>query len=186
MSEKEFEKIFQQHYNDLYRFIYHYIMDGDEAKDLTQDVFIAFYENYGGLPPEEDRKQVLLSIAKNRCISYFRHRDVIDRHALKCFEALVFSASSEYDTTYDDLFLQLNLTMDKLTPLQQKIIRLKLADKSYAEMAEELGATPSQIHKHIKKAYDIIRRNAKSADEDDDKIVGMILLHILSREIFTS
>lgn len=182
MPEKDFEHIFKEHYQDLYRFIYHYIMDSEEAQDLTQDVFIAFYENYPELPPETEEKQILLSIAKNRCLSYFRHREVIDRHSLKCFEALLFSASSEYDTTYDDLFLQLNLTLDKLSPLQQKIIELKLADKSYAEMAEELGVTLSQIHKNIKKAYEKIRQNAKSSEEDDDRIVGLILLNILTRE----
>ena len=40
MQEKEFEHIFKCYYSDIYNFIYHYIMDGDDAEDLAQDVFI--------------------------------------------------------------------------------------------------------------------------------------------------
>ena len=46
MQEKEFEHIFKCYYSDIYNFIYHYIMDGDDAEDLAQDVFICFFEKY--------------------------------------------------------------------------------------------------------------------------------------------
>ena len=84
-------------------------MDGDDAEDLAQDVFICFFEKYKSLPERINSKQYLLSIAKNRCISFLRHKNVIDRNNLKYFETLLFSATSEYDTTYDDLFLKLNI-----------------------------------------------------------------------------
>ena len=45
MQEKAFEHIFKCYYIDIYiYFIYHYIMDGDDAEDLAQDVFICFFE----------------------------------------------------------------------------------------------------------------------------------------------
>uniref|UniRef100_UPI004027BD0F sigma factor-like helix-turn-helix DNA-binding protein n=1 Tax=Butyricimonas virosa TaxID=544645 RepID=UPI004027BD0F len=61
------------------------------------------------------------------------------------------------NTTYDDLFLKLNIAMDKLSELQKQIVQMKLTGKDYSEMSEELGVTHSQIHKNIKKAYDKIR-----------------------------
>lgn len=157
MQEKEFEHIFKCYYRDIYNFIYHYIMDGDDAEDLAQDVFTRFFEKYKSLPEEVNSKQYLLSIAKNLCISFLRHKNVIDRNNLKYFETLLFSATSEYDTTYDDLFLKLNIALDKLSDLQKQIVQMKLAGKDYSEMSEELGVTHSQIHKNIKKAYDKIR-----------------------------
>lgn len=158
MSEKEFETIFKTYYQDIYNFIYHYVMSKEEAKNLTQDVFLAYLENQKTLP--ENTKSYLLSLAKNRCISYFRHRNVMDRNALKYFESLLFSATNEYDATYDELLSQLQRNIDKLSPLQQKIIQMKLTDKNYVEMSEELGVTLSQIHKNIKKAYNKIRQNS--------------------------
>ena len=46
MDHKLFEQIFKTHYGDIYNFAYHYVMDQDDAKDLTQDTFISFYEKY--------------------------------------------------------------------------------------------------------------------------------------------
>ena len=69
-------------------------MDGDDAEDLAQDVFIRFFEKYKSLPEEVNSKQYLLSIAKNQCISFLRHKNVIDRNNLKYFETLLFSATS--------------------------------------------------------------------------------------------
>ena len=94
MQEKEFEHIFKCYYSDIYNFIYHYIMDGDDAEDLAQDVFICFFEKYKSLPEGINSKQYLLSIAKNRCISFLRHKNVIDRNNHKYFESLLFSATS--------------------------------------------------------------------------------------------
>ena len=180
MSKKEFEHIFKSYYSDIYNFIYHYIMDADEAKDLVQNVFISLFENYKKLPETTNIKGYLLSMSKNCCISYLRHRNVIDHHALKYFESLIFSASSKYDTTYDDLFLQLNVAMDKLSPLQKQIICMKLEGKSYAEMSAASGATLSQIHKNIKKAYDKIRQ---SAGTPDTAIISLIFMRFLSHRI---
>ena len=73
MQEKEFEHIFKCYYSDIYNFIYHYIMDGDDAEDLAQDVFICFFEKYKSLPERINSKQYLLSIAKNR-YGWRRHR----------------------------------------------------------------------------------------------------------------
>ena len=38
MQEKEFEHIFKCYYSDIYNFIYHYIMDGDDAEDLLKNI----------------------------------------------------------------------------------------------------------------------------------------------------
>ena len=157
MPEREFENIFKCHYSDIYNFAYHYIMDPDEAQDLVQDVFINFFEKYKTLPEEINTKHYLLTMTKNRCISFLRHKNVIDRNNLKYFESLIFSTTSEYDTTYDDLLMRLNLSMENLSDLQKQIIKMKLEGKEYSEISDELNVTYSQIHKNIKKAYTKIR-----------------------------
>ena len=103
MDRQVVERVFKEHYSDIYNFIYHYIMDEDDAKDLAQDTFIAFMQAQDTLPPDLNVKQYLLSIAKNRCISFLRHKQVEDRHNLKYFESVVFTAATEYDTTRDEL-----------------------------------------------------------------------------------
>lgn len=173
MDGKLFEQIFKEHYSDIYNFIYHYIMDQEDAKDLTQDTFIAFFDKYASLPPDVAPKQCLLVIAKNRCVSFLRHKQVVDQHNLKYFESVVFSATTEYDTTYDELLEQLNLAMEKLSDLQKQIIKMKLEGKNYSEISDALKISPSQVHKNVKRAYDKIREDVKISP---DKAMALLAL----------
>ncbi|WP_065219165.1 MULTISPECIES: sigma-70 family RNA polymerase sigma factor [Butyricimonas] len=175
MPEEKFEHIFKCYYSDIYNFVYHYIMDRDDAEDLVQDVFIGFFEKYKSIPEEINTKQYLLAMSKNRCISFLRHKNVIDRNNLKYFESLIFSTTSEYDTTYDDLFSKLNLAMDNLSDLQKRIVEMKLAGKSYEEISDELNVTHSQVHKNIKKAYSKIR---SFIDKNPDESKYLLLLYL--------
>ena len=175
MSGEKFEHIFKCYYSDIYNFVYHYIMDRNDAEDLVQDVFIGFFEKYKSIPEEINTKQYLLAMSKNRCISFLRHKNVIDRNNLKYFESLIFSTTSEYDTTYDDLFSKLNLAMDSLSDLQKRIVEMKLAGKSYEEISDELNVTHSQVHKNIKKAYSKIR---SFIDKNRDESKYLLLLYL--------
>ncbi|MBC5620128.1 sigma-70 family RNA polymerase sigma factor [Butyricimonas hominis] len=175
MPEEKFEHIFKSYYSDIYNFIYHYIMNRDDTEDLVQDVFICFFEKYQTIPEEINTKQYLLAMSKNRCISFLRHKNVIDRNNLKYFESLVFSTTSEYDTTYDDLFTKLNLAMDNLSDLQKRIVEMKLAGKNYDEISNELNVTHSQVHKNIKKAYTKIRTYI---GKNPDKSIHCLLFYL--------
>lgn len=180
MPGEKFEHIFKCYYSDIFNFVYHYIMDRDDAEDLVQDIFIGFFEKHESIPEEINTKQYLLAIAKNRCISFLRHRNVIDRNNLKYFESLIFSTTSEYDTTYDDLFVKLNLAMDNLSDLQKQIVQMKLAGKNYVEISDELNVTHSQVHKNIKKAYTKIRSFIDNTPDN----TSYILLFYLFAQLF--
>ena len=172
MDHKLFEQIFKTHYGDIYNFAYHYVMDQDDAKDLTQDTFISFYEKYSSLPAEVDPKQCLLVIAKNKCISFLRHKQVTDRHNVKYFESVIFSANTEYDTTYDDLLEQLHLAMEHLSDIQKQIIEMKLKGKEYKEISDTLKISMEQVHKQVKKAYAKVREQAGSTPKGS---LGLLL-----------
>ncbi len=179
MPGGNFEHIFKSYYSDIYNFVYHYVMERDDSEDLVQDVFISFFEKHKTIPEEINTKQYLLAMAKNRCISFLRHKNVIDRNNLKYFESLIFSTTSEYDTTYDDLFTKLNLAMDNLSDLQKQIVQMKLAGKNYEEISNELEVTHSQVHKNIKKAYMKIRSFIdKSPDNSTYLLLFYLFIHL--------
>lgn len=152
-----FEHDFKCYYRDIYNFVYHYVMNGEEAEDLVQDVFLKFLDNYGNIPKDMNRRQYLFVIARNLCMSYFRRRSVLDHNKLKIFESLDYTSSSEYDTTYDELARVLDLSFEHLTLEQRQIIRLKLQGRDYNEISAELGISSSKVHKNIKKAYAVIK-----------------------------
>ena len=175
MDRQAVERIFKEYYSDIYNFIYHYIMDQDDAKDLTQDTFIAFMHVQDSLPSELNVKQYLISIAKNRCISFLRHKEVEDRHNVKYFESVVLSAATEYDITRDELLDRLDLAIEQLTPIQRQIIDLKMAGKNYDQIAEHLELTHTQVHKNVRRAYAKLR-NLLQLPPDTTFNLGLLYL----------
>ena len=177
MGKEPFEQIFKTYYSDIYNFIWHYVMDQEDAKDLTQDTFISFYNKYPSLPEDTNPKQYLLTIVKNHSVSFLRHKQVTDRHQVKYFESVVFSATTEYDTTYDELLDQLDLAMESLSDLQKQIISMKLEGKNYSEISDKLHITPSQVHKNVKRAYAKIR---EQMDKPENKAICGLLAYFLT------
>lgn len=97
-------------------------------------------------------------MAKNKCIDFLRHKNIVDKNELKYFETIVFSYNSDYDTTYDELYQKLNIAIDNLSELQQAIIKMKLEGMDYNEISENLEISVSKVHKNIKKAYSEMRK----------------------------
>ena len=85
-----FEDIFKKYYNDLYNFVYHYIMDKEQSEDIVQDVFISLMTNFDVVSRATNVKQYLLFVARNHCMSYFRRCSIADRHHSRLTEALSF------------------------------------------------------------------------------------------------
>jgi len=67
------DQLIERHYRDVYRFVCHRTMDPDEARDITQDVFV---EVVGLLPRyrEGNFKGCLYTVARHACLDFFRKR----------------------------------------------------------------------------------------------------------------
>ncbi len=71
--DKEFSRIFDLYYNDIYRAIYSYTLNANEAKDILQDTFMKFYENIEKLPKDDLQiKKWLLRVAANKSKDYLK------------------------------------------------------------------------------------------------------------------
>lgn len=159
-NDQGFDKDYRTYYREIYRFIYHHVMNKEEAENLTQDTFLKYLENYPDGVDEAGKKQLLVTMAKNFCISYFRHREVEDRHRLKVAEYLEELAREEYNEE-EDLSRVLDASYEHLSREEYQIIRLKLQGKNYEEISEALGLSHSQVQRHVQKAYDTIRNLAR-------------------------
>ncbi|MBI3131418.1 MAG: sigma-70 family RNA polymerase sigma factor [Acidobacteria bacterium] len=58
----------------VYGLAYHYTTQAEDARDLTQDVFVRIYQNLAMLPGEEGRLPWILRITRNACIDHLRRR----------------------------------------------------------------------------------------------------------------
>src|SRR5262249_41899165 len=76
-----FRRLFDEHFDRLYRFVYRYIQSA-EAEDLVQEVFLRLWRVRGTLETATDLRGFLYVLARQRALDWLRHRNIEDRHRL--------------------------------------------------------------------------------------------------------
>ncbi|MGN0528902.1 MAG: RNA polymerase sigma factor [Eubacterium sp.] len=71
----EFEKLLAKNRNVVQRYISFRVSNKEDAEDLIQETFLTAYEKFSSLKNEEQFKPWLMSIAKNKCIDYYRKNE---------------------------------------------------------------------------------------------------------------
>ncbi len=68
------ESFVRAYQSRVFGLAYHYTAQAEDARDLTQDVFVRIYQNLALLPEEEGRLPWILRITRNACIDHLRRR----------------------------------------------------------------------------------------------------------------
>lgn len=68
------EGFVRTHQGRVYGLAYHYTTQAEDARDLTQDVFVRVYQNLALLPDEDGWLPWILRITRNACIDHLRRR----------------------------------------------------------------------------------------------------------------
>ncbi len=72
-ANRNFEKLFDQHFEDVYSYVaYRVSPDREAAKDLTQDVFLAAFKSWKSYRGDGSALSWLRSIARNKVADHFR------------------------------------------------------------------------------------------------------------------
>lgn len=150
-----FETLYTAYYKELYRFAYYYIMC-EEAEDIVQNVFVKLYENHSTIRSDADLKSYLYSSVKHGCLNFLRHKKIIDNSQSKIAE-VIMQYSESNDT--DEKISMINSYIQKLTPQQQIIIRLKAEGNDYKQIGAILNISPVTVHTHIVRIYKFFRKN---------------------------
>lgn len=80
-NKKEFDLFFQKYYTLFLSFACRYRLDAEEARDIVQDVFIAFWEQHENFSSIIAIKAFFYRSISNRCLNYLKHEDVKNRYA---------------------------------------------------------------------------------------------------------
>jgi len=69
-NSRAFDKIFNDHYQNLCRFAYSFVHDEDNAHSLVQHVFIKLWENRASLYNIDHFASYLTIMVRNHCLNY--------------------------------------------------------------------------------------------------------------------
>ena len=157
--KKDIEQLFRQHYAKMYNLARCILSDDDESKDMVSEVFAQILADDVVLVPGSEEGYLMRSV-RNRCLNLIAHKSVKERVAkLLLLDDADVILSEETDERLDRLML---LIEDLEPPIRQLIFRLRyLQEKSYQEVAEEVGVSKVTVFNHLSKAMDWIKKQFK-------------------------
>ena len=157
-QEKDIERLFRRHYAKMYNLARYILADDDESKDVVSDVFTTILADDVVLMPGSEEGYLMRSV-RNRCLNLIAHKSVKERVA----KLLLNDADVILSEESDERLEQLMLLIEALEPpIRKQIFRLRyLQEKSYQEVAEEVGVSKVTVFNHISQALEWIREQLK-------------------------
>ncbi|MGA6118196.1 RNA polymerase sigma factor [Sphingobacterium anhuiense] len=153
-----FETIYHHYKQQLAVNLLKLLKDDDLATDALQDLFTRVWKNRTSIDVNQSFKAYLYRIAKNLVIDYYRKA----AHDRTLYDLLLQTADW-YSPIEEQLIKKENKEiftslLNKLPLQQRRAFELhKLNGKSYKEIAEIMGITPTTINKHIYQASQSIK-----------------------------
>ena len=150
--------MFRQHYEKMYNLARSILSDDDESKDVVSEVFTTILADDVVLMPESEEGFLMRSV-RNRCLNLIAHKSVKERVT----KQLLYDADVILSEETDERLDQLMLIIEDLEPhIRQLIFRLRyLQEKSYQEVADEVGVSKVTVFNHLAKAMDWIKEQFK-------------------------
>ena len=153
MTDAEFQAVFDQHKDAVYRFVWRMSRSPAAAEDITQDVFVGLLRYPGRFDPARGTlRAFLLGIARNLALKHWRkeHR----------FEPLDDEAVAEsVDLERGDVGDMVGRAVRALRPLQREVVILaEYEGLTLAEVARAVDADVGTVKSRLHRARENLRR----------------------------
>ena len=161
--ERDFEKLFEDHYRAVKSFFFRQGCSEDDSQDLTQEVFISAYGALDGFRGESNTRTWLTRIARNRLLNFLRERRAGKRYepqpAVSSSDELAGelpdpkSKSPEEELLAAESMAQLQASIAGLPFKMRRCMQLR-AEKElqYKEIAKTMGVSIETIKSHLHQA----------------------------------
>lgn len=153
-EENVFNRMFVEYYKPLCNYAFHYVNDVETSREITQDVFLKFWEKADFDEAQIVLKSFLYVSIRNACIDFLKHNRLHQEYRSKIL--------LEYAVTYNDHFDQIvakelskkiEKAVSKLPPQCQKVFRLsRFEHLKNKEIAGNLNISLKAVEAQMSKA----------------------------------
>lgn len=144
----KFEQLYQSHYRMVFQLSHGFVKgDSDQAKDLTQEVFIQIWNNLEKFRQDSSPKTWIYRITVNTCLNYLKREKL---HSAKLSEAVRDRETiDEIKFTETDPVKPLYQAMAGLSEIDRLVTGLLLEEVSQEEIATILGISEGNLRVKI-------------------------------------
>ena len=159
-DQKKLEKLFKQHYRQMYRLATMLLHDDAESKDVVHDIFAHLLRNSQDLR-EDTAESYLLTSVRNRCLNVIRSRQIQER--VEHLYLLDLDTNITPTERLEEELKALYKGIDQLEPpVCRDIIMQHFRDGiTFKEIANCLGVSETTVYKHLRRALNQLRTQLK-------------------------
>jgi RNA polymerase sigma factor (sigma-70 family) len=168
-SESSLDELIKRHKEPLYRFVYRYVLNEQDARDIVQESFVRVYFGIQKFKPGAKFITWLYQIAINLCLD---HKKSKQAKQSKLTEALPDYSSHKWKASTANPSEEI-VSKEVLEVLEQAIselphelkvalIMVALENRSQKECAEVLGTNPKAIENRVYRARKILEQKLKT------------------------
>ncbi len=167
-DERAFEILFQRYGPTLFKFIYRYFGEYDQACDIMQQVFLQLYLSLPKLDTKRPLKNWLFQVARNRCLDELRRKRPIHLSDLgseeeeeeKSVLALIRDPRPLPEDVAEQHEQQAHLlrAIEGLPPNFRSVVYLRYtAQLSFSEIGKKLGIPETTAKTHFHRARHLLQ-----------------------------
>ena len=155
-DQKKLEKLFRQHYRQMYRLATMLLHDDAESKDVVHDIFARLLDDPKELK-EETVEHYLLTSVRNRCLNVIRSRQIQER-----VEHLYLLDLDTTITPTERLEEELKALYQGVGELEPPVCRDIIMQHfrdgiTFKEIALRLSVSETTVYKHLRRALHQLR-----------------------------
>src|SRR6266508_25110 len=147
---------------------------GDEAEDLTQDIFMKIFKSLGTFDRRANFQTWLISVSRNLCIDHYRsvrkERESIARDVDPADLAPVAPGRSAYaELELRDRVELLRIALDTLAPTLRTAVMLRdIQELTYQEIADRLKLPEGTVKSRINRGRTELARQIQNLRQQQD------------------
>ena len=155
-----FSALVTRYHPRLYGLVYHMTSNNEDARDLTQEIFLKAYRSIGGFQGNSSFYTWLHTIGKNMTINFLKKRgkrwqmslDDVDSNIQNDKEFLELTATSDpvREANLSELQKRLNEAMQKLSVEHRMVVTMfDVQGMPHAEISKVLGVSEGTVRSRL-------------------------------------
>ncbi len=148
------EKMIIKYYDEIFRYCYHHLGNREAAEDICHDTFVSLIEHEADYHSRGKLKNYLYTIARNKCIDYFKKASPIYMADIPDQEQESFEGEIEMK------YLVASLPEE----YRQVIILRFFQDLRFKDIAEILGMNTSSVKYKVKRALEMMESEVEQSE----------------------
>ena len=163
MNDREFEKVFREHFTPLSNLAYTVVKNADVAKDVVQQVFLRLWQIRNETTIQHSIKSYLYRAVVNTSLNHIsKEKRFTSIETQKVEPTIDIEDLHNTEQSKDLLDAKVHEAINTLSPACREVFQLsRFSDLTNKEIASELKISVKAVEKHITKALKVLREKLK-------------------------